>query len=592
MQIANIKARSIVLVGTYRTEKSQQDWILGVNPIRHDILYNVRNNNNLFALRNGGIASFSMPDYVLLYDYHDLKKTAHLFECLSLSEVTEDEMRFLQYPNPQGSYMIYRLGEEIDSDFIDIETIINEHIAIEPNHIEGAPFCISIKDVRRNIKPQSIEKLSAICKKKKVIRFIDLFAGIGGIRCGLEQAIRDRDMEPICVFTSEIKPYAVRVLHDNHPAETITGDITKVETKDIPDFDILCAGFPCQAFSSAGKRQGFADTRGTMFFEVERILRDKQPAGFILENVEGLVNHDGGRTLQVIVNRLTALNYHYSYRVLNSKFFGVPQERKRIYIVGTKNDAPSLENFPILQSTLADVLEEGLPTEHTPFIDTLLEHYNVEELYGKSIKDKRGGETNIHSWDLGLKGKISQEERALLECLLRERRKKQWAKEIGIDWMDGMPLTTEQIRTFYDVANLQEMLDHLSKLGYVKYEHPKKLIVSVDKHGNKTTRREPDASKPKGYNIVAGKLSFPISKVMSPKEVAPTLVAMDMQKLYVGDRGGLRKLSLREGLRLCGYPDNIIFNVSQSEGFDLLGNTVVVPVIKAVAGRLLETLNY
>ena len=179
-----------------------------------------------------------------------------------------------------------------------------------------------------------------------------------------------------------------------------------------------------------------------------------------------------------------------------------------------------------------------------------------------------------------------------MECLLRVRRKKQWAEVIGSDWMDGMPLTTEQISTFYQNANLQKMLDHLSELGYVKYEYPKKLIVSIDNHGNKTTRREPDSSKPKGYNIVAGKLSFPISKIMAPDEVAPTLVAMDMQKLYVGDRGGLRKLSLREGLRLCGYPDNIVFNVTQSEGFDLLGNTVVVPVIKAVAGRLLESLNY
>ena len=419
-----------------------------------------------------------------------------------------------------------------------------------------------------------------------------MFAGIGGIRCGLEQAIRERGFEPVCVFTSEIKPYAVRVLHDNHPAETITGDITKVETKDIPDFDILCAGFPCQAFSSAGKRKGFADTRGTMFFEVERILRDKQPLGFILENVEGLVNHDGGRTLQVIVEHLSELNYRFTYRVLNSRFFGVPQERKRIYIVGTRNDAPDLDNFPVVQSTLADVLEEGLPTEHSQFIDNLLAHYNVEELYGKSIKDKRGGDTNIHSWDLGLKGEISQAEKELLECLMRERRKKQWAEEIGIDWMDGMPLTTAQISTFYHNPDLQQMLDHLSALGYVKYEHPKKLIRSVDARGNQSTYREPDPTKPMGYNIVAGKLSFPISKVLSPEEVAPTLVAMDMQKLYVGDNGGLRKLSLREGLRLCGYPDNIVFNVSESEGFDLLGNTVVVPVIKAVAGRLLETLNY
>lgn len=282
MQIANIEADSIVLVGTYRTEKAQQDWILGVNPIRQEILYNVRYNNDIFAVRNGGIATLNKPNFVLLYDYHDLKKTAYLFECLSSSVVTEDEMRFLQYPDPNGSYVVYRLGEEVDSDFIDVESIINEHITAEPNHIEGAPFFVSIDDVRRHIKQESTIRFSISCNKKPVIRFIDLFAGIGGIRCGLEQAIRDRGMEPVCVFTSEIKPYAVRVLHDNHPAETITGDITKVETKDIPDFDILCAGFPCQAFSSAGKRQGFADTRGTMFFEVERILRDKQRAENIL----------------------------------------------------------------------------------------------------------------------------------------------------------------------------------------------------------------------------------------------------------------------------------------------------------------------
>ena len=134
------------------------------------------------------------------------------------------------------------------------------------------------------------------------------------------------------------------------------------------------------------------------------------------------------------------------------------------------------------------------------------------------------------------------------------------------------------------------MLEDLTQKGYLKFEHPKKLIRDTNENGVVTTHREYDTTKPKGYNIVAGKLSFEINKVMSPNEIAPTLVAMDMQKLYVGDNGGLRRLSLREGLRLCGYPDDIKFNVSEKDGFDLLGNTVVVPVIKAVAERLLETL--
>ena len=178
-----------------------------------------------------------------------------------------------------------------------------------------------------------------------VIKFIDLFAGIGGIRKGFELACDEFGFKTECVFTSEIKPYAIDVLKQNHPNETIYGDITLVNEKDIPDFDFLLAGFPCQAFSAAGKRLGFLDTRGTLFFDVERILKEKEPFGFVLENVEGLVNHDrenpkdkNGRTLTTILQHLEALGYEVNWRVLNAKNFAVPQDRKRIYIVGTKKE--------------------------------------------------------------------------------------------------------------------------------------------------------------------------------------------------------------------------------------------------------------
>ena len=323
---------------------------------------------------------------------------------------------------------------------------------------------------------------------------------------------------------------------------------------------------------------------------MERILRDKRPKGFILENVEGLVNHDNGKTLQVIIDKLTALDYKFDFRVLNSKYFGVPQERKRIYIVGSLFSKPNLDAFPVKKSRLGDILESGKPTTDTPFVRTLLSHFSIEQLYGKSIKDKRGGNANIHSWDLEIKGTVSPNQKKLLDTILKERRKKKWAKIIGIDWMDGMPLTLAQVRSFYDDPELEDMLNDLTQKGYLKFEHPKKLIREKNAKGATITRRVYDTDKPKGYNIVAGKLSFEINKVMSPDEIAPTLVAMDMQKLYVGDNGGLRRLTLREGLRLCGYPDDIKFNVSEKDGFDLLGNTVVVPVIKAVADRLLDTL--
>ena len=577
------------LFGAYRGDKSQLDWILGSSTQRYEKLYNVRFNQDLFSQRNGGILSDFLPDYVLIYNTQNPQEGYHLFPCVNSSVKEQEDMEHLDYPDPNGSYMVYSLGDEVLAEPLNINALIKQVFPDNQDCVPFAPKFLKGNEIANAVDSTLSQPQLANISKQNVLRFIDLFAGIGGIRCGLEQAAKAKGYNPVCVFTSEIKPYAVSVLQENHPGETITGDITKVDTKNIPEFDILCAGFPCQAFSSAGKRQGFADTRGTLFFEVERILRDKRPKGFILENVEGLVNHDGGQTLKVIIDKLSALNYKLSYRVLNSKYFGVPQERKRIYIVGSINHEPNLADFPITESKLGDILESGLPTADTPFIRTLLHHFSIEDLYGKSIKDKRGGDTNIHSWDLEIKGPVTAEQKKLLDTILTERRKKKWAEIIGIDWMDGMPLTTEQIRSFFDSPRLEEMLEDLTDKGYLKFEHPKKLIKEVNEQGVQTSRRDYDITKPQGYNIVAGKLSFEINKVLSPQEIAPTLVAMDMQKLYVGDNGGIRRLSLREGLRLCGYPDDMKFNVSEKDGFDLLGNTVVVPVIKAVADRLLDT---
>lgn len=576
------------LLGAYRGEKSQLEWILGEKTQRYEKLYNIRFNQDLFSQRDGGILSRIMPDYVLLYDTQNPQEGYHLFPCINSYIKEQDDMEKLHYPDPSGAYLVFSLGDELAAEPLDMNRLIT--CAFSDRDTVYAPKLLSGDEIAKAADEQFEQPDLATSEATNTIRFIDLFAGIGGIRCGLELAAKAKGLKPVCVFTSEIKPYAVSVLRENHPGETITGDITNVNTKNIPDFDILCAGFPCQAFSSAGKRQGFADTRGTLFFQIERILRDKRPKGFILENVEGLVNHDGGKTLQVIIDRLKALDYKFDFRVLNSKYFGVPQERKRIYIVGSIVSKPNLDDFPKKESKLGDILESGLPTSDTPFIKSLLKHFKIEELYGKSIKDKRGGSTNIHSWDLEIKGPVSKEQKRLLDTILTERRKKKWAEIIGIDWMDGMPLTREQIQTFYDSPNLEEMLKDLTQKGYLKYEHPKKLIRKQNGSGVTTTHREYDLTKPKGYNIVAGKLSFEINKVMSPDEITPTLVAMDMQKLYVCDNGGLRRLSLREGLRLCGYPDSIKLNVSEKEGFDLLGNTVVVPVIEAVAERLLDTL--
>ena len=207
----------------------------------------------------------------------------------------------------------------------------------------------------------------------------------------------------------------------------------------------------------------------------------------------------------------------------------------------------------------------------------------------KSIKDKRGGDNNIHSWDIGVKGECTEEQIKLLNRLFKERRKKQWAAEIGIDWMDGMPLTLSQIQSFYPVKNLKLILDDLVEKSYIKFEHPKKLVSEVSENGIITSRVY-DETKPKGYNIVTGKLSFEINKILSPFEIAPTLVATDMVKIVVPDGNGIRRLTMREGLRLFGYPETYEIPVKETFAFDLLGNTVVMPVIKAISERILDIL--
>ncbi len=441
----------------------------------------------------------------------------------------------------------------------------------------------------------------------KVVRYIDLFSGLGGIRLGLEQALSERGMQGECVFTSEIKEAALRAHNYNFPNENVVAtDITKVKSEDIPQFSILLGGFPCQAFSYAGSQKGFGDTRGTLFFDIQRILEGhlKEVDGFILENVEGLVTHDKenpddkeGRTIKVIMSVLRdELGYNAEYKVLNAADFGVPQYRKRVYIVGCKKKYGKikLDFSPQEHVGVGNCLESGKKCIDNGFSHKLLSLYSASQLNGMALKDKRGGTRNIHSWDIAQKGSVSEEQKKLLNALLLERRKRKWAEEIGIAWMDGMPLTLEQIRTFHNVPKLKTMLDDLVKKKYLFLEHPKKRIIHVDENGNTWTSRYPDETLPKGYNIVTGKLSFEISSFLDVHKPANTIVAMDMNTLGVVDGDGVRHLTLREGLRLFGYPEEYTleaFNESKQtikEGYDLIGNSVCVPVIKAVALRLLE----
>lgn len=192
-------------------------------------------------------------------------------------------------------------------------------------------------------------------------RFIDLFAGIGGIRLGFEH------VGGHCVFSSEFDPDACTTYMANF-GEYPSGDITKIDAEDIPDFDILLGGFPCQAFSIIGKKEGFAnETCGTLFFDIERILKVKRPPAFMLENVRNLTAHDGGNTFRTIKEHLEALGYHVYAKVLNALDYGVPQKRERIFIVGFLDDVNFQfpEPIPIEQrQTLYDILETDVDKKY------------------------------------------------------------------------------------------------------------------------------------------------------------------------------------------------------------------------------------
>lgn len=179
------------------------------------------------------------------------------------------------------------------------------------------------------------------------MQFLDFFSGIGGFRLGMEMAGHE------CVGHVEIDKFAdksYRAMHNVKEVEFYANDIRNVEPGDLPEADCYCGGFPCQAFSIAGKRGGFQDTRGTLFFEVMRLATVRKPKYIFLENVAGLLSHDGGKTFGTIINTLGELGYWYEYQVLNSKDFGVPQNRERVFIVGHLGGFSGRKVFPIFGS--------------------------------------------------------------------------------------------------------------------------------------------------------------------------------------------------------------------------------------------------
>lgn len=395
----------------------------------------------------------------------------------------------------------------------------------------------------------------------KTIKIIDLFAGIGGIRLGVTQACEQLGYKVECLLTAEIKKPAIASYYLNYEKDPLV-NITKVETKDIPDFDILCAGFPCQPFSMAGKKLGFADTRGTLFFEIERILRDKQPKYFILENVKGLVSHNKinkkdeiGETLKVIINNLKLLGYNVQYKVLNSKDFGLAMNRERIFIVGALEQEFDLEFEPIEpQVVLKDVLQPMPKSFKSCQFSELLKEYinpSLIELEGTQFRDKVSRPKTVHSWDFRMRGSVNMVQHMILDYISTEYKKKPHFSFVEL----------KEKALSVNFVLKQKDIDDLVQKRYLQH-------------------------KPEGITLVCGMLSFKYNVILDREKITPTIIATEASKMAVVEHNQLRSLSAIELKRLFGYPEDykVIENVAM---YDLFGNTVTPPVLKAITLKLL-----
>lgn len=413
-----------------------------------------------------------------------------------------------------------------------------------------------------------------------MIRFIDLFAGIGGIRKGVVNALSNHGIESRCVLSSEIDEKACETYQLNYH-EYPQGDIHQIF--EVEPFDLLLAGFPCQPFSYAGKRKGFGDTRGTLFFEVERLIDAYRPKAFLLENVRGLYTHDKGRTFQTIIDHLHSLGYGTYDLLLNSSDFGVPQNRVRLYILGLRDAQPEMTLVTNLGATdshayrrnqqmnlfanqqyavVADILEDTVDPKYI-----CSEHYqnmlktavgeDLSVLHGWRMMDYRGGKS-VHSWDMGMRGECTEAEKIFMNLLIQNRRHPEFGRQ-----QDGKKLTMDQIRTFYFNDDAEEVAASLVRKGYLKVE--------------------------KGlYSPVCGNMSFEVFKYLDPESISITLTSSDCNRLGVIQNNQARHITPRECARLQGFPDDFIVNPSDRFAYKQFGNSVSVPVIEAVFSDFIE----
>ncbi len=414
------------------------------------------------------------------------------------------------------------------------------------------------------------------------IRFLDMFAGIGGFRSGLE-AIGGFE----CVGHCEIDKYAdqaYRAIYDVKPQEVYFNDATKIDPNDVPDCDLICGGFPCQAFSTAGKRHGFEDARGTLFFDIARLAAIKRPKYLLLENVPGLLSHDEGRTFATILGSLSDVGYDVTWQVLNSKDFGVPQSRKRVYIIGYLRERRS-----------GEILSFGETNAKTAV--QILKGTQCERIYTTT-----GTAITLTSTAGGFGGKSGLYD---VNAPIKIKFKGGYQLAYPGDSIDISPLSD-----YWCKKRVREKIAHtLTTNGrqgvyFIDMNYDPKLTETARCI---TARQDSGISKRKGEHSAVFIEDEPRAvinpqkketrqngrRIKEPNEPMFTLTVCDRHGIL--RHGKVRKLTPKECWRLQGFTDEqfqkaVDSGLKDSHLYKMAGNAVSVPVISAI-GRVIKAID-
>jgi len=329
----------------------------------------------------------------------------------------------------------------------------------------------------------------------------------------------------VCIGACEIDEYARRIYAKQFPAIPIWKDATTINPAEIPQFDVLCAGFPCQAFSIAGNRKGFEDTRGSLFFEIARIAKEKRPSYLLLENVKGLLNHDNGKTFATIISTLDEMGYDAEWQVLNSKYF-VPQNRERVFIIGYLRGKSRRKIFPLGENN-TKASQTKRPNK-SKFLPVTKDHDKLRETQNQSLA------IDANYW----KGPDNHGQRTMIYMAHSQGNIKQRIQERKEIWT---------------LSNCS------SDFGVIE---PKIIADRSRSYAGK------------GRNLE------------SPKNISNSLTSVSKDNYLIND-ARIRRLTPLECERLQGFPDNWTDDLSDTQRYRCMGNAVTVPVVTYVAQNLL-----